>query len=345
VTTSTLIEPGLYAQVGKRRTSYSTRIGGQYVALGSDLEDARRRLRIALELPPEGDTIESMCLDYLKEQWALLKAKDDVALAEGTIRDYESCLKTKVIPAFGKMRPQDFKPTHSAQYLLGRRKEQRGARANREMAALSSAFNHGMARGMVESNPCRGVRRNKERARTRRVSVAEFNAFLQFAKGLGGSTYLVALVGCIVALTGRRRAEVLGLPRSAMTVEGITVQDAKTKAGEPDRFYLVGWSPLLRQVLTEAGAIPRRVSSIYLFPKEDGQPYHDRGFKSLWNRLMKRWAPLGAQSATWFRAHDLRALYVSEMLDQERAPNTHKNEATMRSVYDRRNVVKVTPLA
>ena len=46
-----------------------------------------------------------------------------------------------------------------------------------------------------------------------------------------------------------------------------------------------------------------------------------------------------------FRAHDLRALYVSEMLDQGRDPNTHKNQQTMRKVYDRRRVIEVTPLA
>jgi hypothetical protein len=55
--------------------------------------------------------------------------------------------------------------------------------------------------------------------------------------------------------------------------------------------------------------------------------------------------PQGSTSPDWFRAHDLRALYVSEMLEQGRAPNTHQNEETMRRVYDRRRLIKVTPLA
>lgn len=45
--------------------------------------------------------------------------------------------------------------------------------------------------------------RNPER--TRKVSVAELNEFLAFAKAEGGSSYLVALIGCCVALTGRQR--------------------------------------------------------------------------------------------------------------------------------------------
>jgi len=60
---------------------------------------------------------------------------------------------------------------------------------------------------------------------------------------------------------------------------------------------------------------------------------------------MRAYVPEGTQDPRWFRAHDLRALYVSEMLEQERDPKTHKNERTMRTVYDRRKRIKVTPLA
>jgi hypothetical protein len=61
---------------------------------------------------------------------------------------------------------------------------------------------------------------------------------------------------------------------------------------------------------------------------------------------MRAYAPVGKESARWFRAHDLRALYVSEMLEHvKRDPNTHKNPQTMRTVYDRRKTIKVTPLA
>ena len=46
----------------------------------------------------------------------------------------------------------------------------------------------------------------------------------------------------------------------------------------------------------------------------------------------------------WFRAHDLRAMYVSMMLARNQNPETHQNEETMRRVYDRRGEIKVTPL-
>lgn len=113
----------------------------------------------------------------------------------------------------------------------------------------------------------------------------------------------------------------------------------------PERHYLIAWSDTLHQVVTEVSNIKRRVSSIYLFATLNGTPYTDSGFKKLWNVLMHSYAPLGTKDEKWFTAHDLRALYVSEMKSQERDPNTHKDEKTMNRVYDRRALIKVTPLA
>jgi len=345
------IEPHLYAVQGARLTTYFTRLNGKRENLGNDLARAKAKLAALLELPSTETTIRAMCDGYLAEQRQMHADGDDTALAEKSLDDYELCLQT-VCKVFGAMHPRAFMATDAAKYLKMRRKQGHGVRANKEMSALSSAFNYGMTSGAVEANPCRGYRRNPERPRTRKVSIAELNAFLAFAGSKGGSSYLVALIGCCVALTGRRRGEILRLPKTAMTNDGINVKDNKTKAGEAERFYLVEWSPTLRQVITEAMNIKHRraknrppLISGYLFTNRDGQPYTDHGFKALWQKLMRAYAPEGTKSAKWFRAHDLRALYVSEMLEQERNPNTHKNEKTMRTVYDRRKTIKVTPLA
>ena len=44
---------------------------------------------------------------------------------------------------------------------------------------------------------------------------------------------------------------------------------------------------------------------------------------------MHSYAPGGAKSAEWFTPYDLRAFYVTQMLDQKRDRKTHKNEQTM----------------
>ena len=46
----------------------------------------------------------------------------------------------------------------------------------------------------------------------------------------------------------------------------------------------------------------------------------------------------------WFRAHDLRAMYVTLTLARGGNPETHQNQETMRRVYDRREEISITPL-
>lgn len=280
-----------------------------------------------------------MCKQYLAEQRELVRLGDPSALAPRTVKDYVEMIEYRIIPAFGAMRPRDFRPTHAAQYLRRAREERRAVRANREIGALASAFNFGLSLGVVESNPCRGVRRNRERPRTRSVSIAEVNALLEIAEERGGASLMVALIAVTVALTGRRRPEILGLERSAVTPEGIHAEDGKTRRfGQ--RLYLIEWSPLLRRVVERAREL--RPSDTYLFPSRKGVPYTDFGFKTEWQKLARAYE---AKHGDRFRAHDLRALYVSEMLDRGLDPNTHRNEGTMRRVYDRRRVINVKPIA
>ena len=280
--------------------------------------------------------IANLCRLFLEEQRRMILEHDSAALAPRTLDDYGYALNGRIIEAFGHMKVSAFKSTHAAQYLYQSRREGRAVRANREIAALASAFNHGMAIGVVESNPCRGVRRNKERPRTRDVSIAELNQLLELAKSRGGAAYMVALIAVMVALTGRRRAEIRELTVEQIGEDGVAVADAKNK----NRRYLVRWSPLLRQVVEESAKV--RPRSHYVFPTRTGSPYTDNGFKTEWNKLIKAYEKLHGDR---FRAHDLRALYVSEMLDRNEDPHTHSNTATMRKVYDRRRVIEVTPLA
>ncbi|MFZ4745018.1 MAG: tyrosine-type recombinase/integrase [Limnohabitans sp.] len=343
--------PGLLQRPGKRKTMYYAKPMNKYVPLGHDLDAAIDAFKKMMELPNESRPIdvENMCKAYIAEQRKYIKQGNIEANAKSTVDDYETSFLKHIIPHFGRFHPDAITGSHIAAYLKVNREANRGVRANREKAALSSAFKFGMAEGFAKSNPCYGVARNTERPRTRGVSVTEFNEFLQHAHAKGGSSYMVACIGATVALTGRRRAEILNLTKAAMRPEGFIVGDSKNQK----RRYLVEWSPTLKKVVTEATTISRwgstrgRVETIYLFGTADeGTPYTDSGFKGLWNRLMHSYVgPEGTGSEKWFHAHDLRSLYVSEMLDQDRDPETHGKKATMSKVYDRRPLIRVAPLA
>ena len=336
------IAPYLYACRGKRSCTFFTRFNGQYISLGSDEEAAREKLYEMGLGEPIPVTIEKMCQEYLADQEELMKMGSPDALAKRTFEDYQWALAKKIIPVFGPLNPMDFTPSMAAQYLMIQRKNGRAVRGNREIAALNSAFNFGMQQGYVESNPCHGVRRNKELPRSRAVTIEEFQSMLRFAKSKGGSRYMVALIAAMVGLTGRRRAEIIHLKKSDLTAEGIVATESKVKHGNIARKQLISWTPLLRQLIDEAQEIHGK--SEWLFPTKEGGSYTDRGFKTMWNRLMNDFIPEGSASPKWFHAHDLRSMYVTEMLDLGLNPNTHKNEETMRRVYDRRRVVSVTPL-
>ncbi|MBS1170129.1 MAG: hypothetical protein H6R01_1047 [Burkholderiaceae bacterium] len=333
----------MYATHGKRFDTYYTFIQGKRINLGHDRKEAGKALKALKTGEPAENSIEDMCRKFIKAQRVLLADGDKNALSKDTINEYETSLTKWVCPVFGHMNAREFKPTHAAQYLEKMREMGRPVRANREIAALGSAFNYGMRMGMVDMNPCHGVKRNTEKPRTRLPTIAEVNQLIQAAKAKGTQSYMIALIGVMVAVTGRRRAEILRLRVSDLKNEaGITVMDAKTKPGESERTYLVEWTDFLRQLVQEAISLPRKVGSLYVFSNRDGQPYTDQGFKGMWNRVMHDFEDAGGE---WFTAHDLRALYVSEKTERGENPETHKSEATTRRVYDRRRVVKVKPMA
>lgn len=336
--------PGLYVKAGKTADTFYTIIRGRYHGLGGDKRTAILRLRDLREGKPQAGTIAEMIERYIKHLEANFAAQSREALSRGSIDDYTQALRRQFIPVFGHMKPMAFKGRHAAQFLSHTDNAERKVRANRELAALGSAFAYGMSIGVVDANPCHGVRRNKEFARTRDVSIAELNKFIEVADGMGPGYFMVALIGTSVGLTGRRRAEILALRKNNITEQCLLVKEAKAKPGEVSRTFEVQLSPVLVEILAKAAErkLRDKVDTMYVFPTRDGTPYTDHGFKGMWNRIMHAFAKAGGD---WFTAHDLRALYVGKKLERGEDPNTHKNPETMRRVYDRRTRVKVTPLA
>lgn len=334
--------PRLYVKRGKRLDTYYTILGGRYHGLGNERAAAERQLRDLIEGRPVAGTIAEMVERYIAHIERERDAGVKTALAERTVGEYAEALRTRLVPVFGRMRPQDFRPTHAAQYLAKMAEKDRGTRANREIAALSSAFAYAMRLGIVERNPCHGVRRNPERPRTRRPKIAELNTLLELARAKGTGSYMVALIAAMVAITGRRRAEIMRLTLGAITPAGLVGDEVKAKRGQPTRSFEVEWSPILRQIVDQARTLERPATSVYLFASRRGGPYSDSGFKAMWNRLMAEFVAAGGEH---FTAHDLRALFVTEKLERGEDPKTHADPATTHRVYARSKVVKVKPLA
>lgn len=333
---------GLYVRHGKRATSYFTRAKGEWIPLGPDRDEAETKLADLRAGSAVVFTMAEMFRRFIANLRILYEAGSEDALAKSTIDDYEHSLlspNSALLAVFGAMAPRDFRPTDAAQYLETMLERGRGKRANKEIAAVSSAFRYGLRIGCVDAHPIIGIGYNKTKPRNRLPTIAEANEFFRLADSMGIGYGMVATLAAVVAVSGRRRSQLQYLLRSAAKEDGLHTPEGKLRSNQAGRTEIVEWSPFFRSLIDRAMAL-REVDSVYLFPTRTGGPYGS-GYKAMLNRIMNKLEATGAER---FRVHDLRALYSSAKLAAGQDPKTHRNPNTTRKVYDRRTSIKVQPL-
>jgi len=191
--------------------------------------------------------------------------------------------------------------------------------ANRHIALLSHIYTKLIRWGVVESNPCLGVERNKEHARTRYVEDDEFWAV--WAKMPRHIQLLMELALC----TGQRQGDLVSLKWSQVTDDGVHFQQSKT-----GRRLIVTWTPALEDVIKRCR---KGVSGIWVVRKPDGQPFKPSGIQTAWQRFMSTY------DGERFTFHDIRAKSASD--HETGAHLGHTSEATLRRIYRRKpEVVK-----
>lgn len=302
----------------------------KYINLGHNREEAIKQVLQFERRAPDTGTVGELVREYMKST----NFTND--LSPNTRTDYLNSSK-HILRVFANVQVDDMQPPHIARYLRIERAES-PVRANREIAFLGSAFQFGIESGLAVANPCRQVRRNKEKPRSRCPSWDEIQQVYDVAKAKGESSHVLGLMAKFAALTGRRRAEFRQMRHDDLTPDGIRVGFAKAKKGEADRNGLIEWTPVLRELFRELETIPRQ-PSMFVWTTRQGQPYSEQGFKAMWNRIMEDWLKLPGTER--FTFHDLRAYYVTIMVGRGENPETHANPATTRRVYDRRRVVKI----
>ncbi|MFM2290162.1 MAG: hypothetical protein RL684_3305 [Pseudomonadota bacterium] len=237
-------------------------------------------------------------------------------LAEGTeeIRavtraKYRQAVVTRLIPFCGHMPLDALKPTHVAQYLEERRRAGAGTAGNRERAVLSSACNFGMRRGWLQSNPCYGVRRNREKPAVRYVEHAELVPALDRAPP---QLYQILATAY---LTGARQTDLMAWQRANVVAAGIEYTESKT-----GKLRLIAWTPTLRKVVDAALA---RSPGEFVFTSARGLPWTTWGLQSALRRF-----------GAGFRFRDLRPKAETD------APGTLGHAGQMARRYTRRLTVR-----
>jgi len=214
----------------------------------------------------QGDDMAFVLTDYKTN--ALPK------LALATQAEYERIINTRLIPVFGEMQPSDITSGLVAQYLKRREDAGAGVIANREVAVLSSAFNHAMRLGLADLNPCYGVRRNRERPKTRYVTNDELRAALR--KAPTGLRHL--LWGAY--LTGLRQKDLISMTWDQVTEDGLEIQQSKD-----GKHLLIELTDSLRRLLWRC---ERRSTGRFVFTSTKGA-WNREALKSAMRRLDVDW--------------------------------------------------------
>lgn len=235
----------------------------------------------------------------------------------------------KLLAVFGNMNPQDIKPHHVAKYLDLRGKDA-PVRANREKALLSHIFTMGMRWGIVDSNPCKGVHRNKEGKRDRYITDEEFKRVWSKAN------LTIRCLMDIAYLTAQRIGDILDIRMRDITKEGILFDQNKT-----GKKVLIGMNDDLQAVIDRARRIHPTVKGLTLFHTRTGNHYSHKGFDSMFQNAKRK------ADVTDFHFHDIRAKALTDAkragLDAQMLAG-HATEAMTAHYVKRREIDSIEAL-
>jgi site-specific recombinase XerD len=319
--------PRMEARPGKKGTTYRYHpVGGKPISLGQDLEAAIRQV-----LDLNGDNRDHGTLNELWRIYADTKAPHWCELSQATRDDYTQSSK-QLLPIFGAMAPKQVKPAHIARYL----RVERGTapvRANREFALLSNLMNLAVERGELDTNPCKQVRRNKERPRKNAPAEALLSTFLAWAWSQKGQSPILAGMAEFASIAGNRGVEFRELTWTQVGGTELRIMRAKQRAGH-EVVEVIPMSPMLEDLIGRMRRLAKDDRHGWVFPNADGNAYTAQAFKLGFARL-KTAARKAGKLETNFTFHDLRSYYVTTYKAKFGSlPEIHADPGTTARIYD-----------
>ena len=307
-------------------------VDGKPVNLGTDRDEAVRKvLGVCAQASSQGTVRALWDLYQQTPKWAELKDR--------TKSDYQA-YSVKLLEVMGDVPAGVIRPTDIARYLRVERAEA-PVRGNREIALLSNLMNLAIERGEVDSNPCKQVKKNSEKARTEAPEPEELRSYLDWLFRGGPARRMLALMAEFAALAGSRRAEFLELQIPQIDLQGDVIRLLRAKQhGGSKKAESIAMGPAMRNLAVRLLALPRPETSLHVFINQQGNPLTESGFTSGWQRAMVDALEEGVIQRR-FTFHDLRAYYTTQHKEQYGAlPELHASTATTARVYDRSKIAK-----
>ena len=177
--------------------------------------------------PVGGPTVAELCARYM-EEYVSVRCKP------GTAALYRSVIDRHVLPALGRLPLTALSRAQVAEFHENL--YETPAVANMALCVLSAMYEQAARWGMVPEgcNPCRLIMKYPERRRERFLTDSEFTRLgeaLDEAEARGGASASAVAAIRLLALTGCRRSEVLGLRREDVALEQAEVRLPDSKTG------------------------------------------------------------------------------------------------------------------
>jgi integrase len=225
-------------------------------------------------------------------------------LKETTRKSYESIIRTTILPNLGNRLVKDL-VYEDISDLYKAIKKDTPTQANRAMAVLSKLFAMAEVMGWREdgTNPCRKLKRTRETPRERILQGWELEALHKALNRLVAESRLavhIALMFKLIAFTGLRRSEALGLKISHLDFERNFMTFTHHKGDKRGTKVL--------PMSTQAAAILKSMKdgklSTYAFPGTSlDRPFN--GVGKVWGRILE---VSGLEGIT---PHDLRRTFMT----------------------------------
>jgi integrase len=298
-------------------------VGSKPINLGHDKDAAIRRV-----LDMNQSNIDRGTVNELWRLYQTLPAFKD--LADDSRKDYMQC-SGPLLKVFGAMPPATIKPAHIARYLRVERADA-PVRANREKSLLSNLFNVGIERGDLETNPCKQVRKNKEKVRKEAPTAEVLADFLAWAWSQKGQSLVLAGMAEFASIAGNRGVEFRTLAWTQITGNQIRVIRAKQHGAEV--VEVIEIDGMIADLITRLRKLAKDDRHGWVFPNADGNAYTAQAFKLGFSRL-KTGARKAGKLPKNFTMHDLRHYFVTEFKRKNKElPDLHADSATTSRIYD-----------
>lgn len=205
------------------------------------------------ELDRKAITVRGLCEMYLRDLHAgLILGKGQRPKKASTIATDSGRITRHLIPLLGTRRVRDLtKPeinsfmmdiTAGKTRLTAKTKKLRGksivrggaGTTVRTIGPLGGILTYAVEQGIIETNPTHGLRKQKYKVRTRRLSEREYGTLGKILRGTSARNSKFATTASVVrliALTGCRRGEIIGLKWSEVDLDGSCLRLQDTKEG------------------------------------------------------------------------------------------------------------------